>query len=65
MVQALSKASDFLIRAQCKSYGLAPSSTRVAKGDLVVVAGDPPRGQLAGSWLAHAELNALTQIDAQ
>jgi tRNA(Arg) A34 adenosine deaminase TadA len=27
-------------------------------------AGDPPRGQLAGSWLAHAELNAIAQIDA-
>ena len=24
----------------------------------------PPPGQLAGSWLAHAELNALAQIDA-
>ena len=24
----------------------------------------PPRGQLAGSWLAHAELNAIAQIDA-
>jgi tRNA(adenine34) deaminase len=28
-------------------------------------AGDPPRGQLAGSWLAHAELNAIAQIDAE
>jgi tRNA(Arg) A34 adenosine deaminase TadA len=27
--------------------------------------GDPPRGQLAGSWLAHAELNAIAQIDAE
>jgi len=27
-------------------------------------AGAPPPGQLAGSWLAHAELNALAQIDA-
>ena len=26
--------------------------------------GGPPRGQLAGSWLAHAELNAIAQIDA-
>ena len=26
---------------------------------------DPPRGQLAGSWLAHAELNAIAQIDAE
>ncbi len=25
----------------------------------------PPRGQLAGSWLAHAELNAIGQIDAE
>lgn len=25
----------------------------------------PPRGQLAGSWLAHAELNAIAQIDAE
>ena len=25
----------------------------------------PPPGQLAGSWLAHAELNALAQIDAE
>jgi tRNA(Arg) A34 adenosine deaminase TadA len=24
----------------------------------------PPPGQLAGSWLAHAELNAIAQIDA-
>jgi tRNA(Arg) A34 adenosine deaminase TadA len=28
-------------------------------------ANDPPRGQLAGSWLAHAELNAIAQIDAE
>ena len=28
-------------------------------------AGDPPRGQLAGSWLAHAELNAIAQIAAE
>jgi tRNA(adenine34) deaminase len=28
-------------------------------------AGAPPRGQLAGSWLAHAELNALAKIDAE
>jgi tRNA(Arg) A34 adenosine deaminase TadA len=28
-------------------------------------ADDPPRGQLAGSWLAHAELNAIAQIDAE
>jgi tRNA(Arg) A34 adenosine deaminase TadA len=28
-------------------------------------AGAPPRGQLAGSWLAHAELNAIAQIDAE
>jgi tRNA(adenine34) deaminase len=28
-------------------------------------AGTPPPGQLAGSWLAHAELNALAQIDAE
>jgi tRNA(Arg) A34 adenosine deaminase TadA len=28
-------------------------------------AGDPPCGQLAGSWLAHAELNAIAQIDAE
>jgi len=28
-------------------------------------AGDPPRGQLAGSWLAHAELNTIAQIDAE
>jgi tRNA(adenine34) deaminase len=28
-------------------------------------ASDPPRGQLAGSWLAHAELNAIAQIDAE
>jgi tRNA(adenine34) deaminase len=27
--------------------------------------GDPPRGQLAGSWLAHAELNAIAQIGAE
>src|SRR4029450_12344301 len=27
--------------------------------------GDPPRSQLAGSWLAHAELNAIAQIDAE
>src|SRR5215470_10503914 len=26
---------------------------------------DPPRGQLAGSWLAHAELNAIAQIDVE
>jgi tRNA(adenine34) deaminase len=25
----------------------------------------PPRGQLAGSWLAHAELNAIAQIAAE
>jgi tRNA(adenine34) deaminase len=25
----------------------------------------PPRGQLAGSWLAHAELNAIAQIDTE
>jgi tRNA(Arg) A34 adenosine deaminase TadA len=25
----------------------------------------PPRGQLAGSWLAHAELNAIAQVDAE
>jgi tRNA(adenine34) deaminase len=30
-----------------------------------VFAGDPPRHQLAGSWLAHAELNAIAQIDAE
>lgn len=28
-------------------------------------AGAPPRSQLAGSWLAHAELNAIAQIDAE
>jgi tRNA(Arg) A34 adenosine deaminase TadA len=28
-------------------------------------AGAPPQGQLAGSWLAHAELNAIAQIDAE
>lgn len=28
-------------------------------------AGDPSPGQLAGSWLAHAELNAIAQIDAE
>jgi tRNA(Arg) A34 adenosine deaminase TadA len=28
-------------------------------------AGDPPRRQLGGSWLAHAELNAIAQIDAE
>ena len=28
-------------------------------------AGDLPRGQLAGSWLAHAELNAIAQIAAE
>jgi tRNA(Arg) A34 adenosine deaminase TadA len=28
-------------------------------------ADDPPRGQIAGSWLAHAELNAIAQIDAE
>lgn len=28
-------------------------------------AADPPRRQLAGSWLAHAELNAIAQIDAE
>jgi tRNA(Arg) A34 adenosine deaminase TadA len=28
-------------------------------------ASDPPRGQLAKSWLAHAELNAIAQIDAE
>lgn len=27
--------------------------------------GSPPLGQLAGSWLAHAELNAIAQIDAE
>ena len=27
--------------------------------------GAPPPGQLAGSWLAHAELNAIAQIDAE
>jgi tRNA(Arg) A34 adenosine deaminase TadA len=27
--------------------------------------GDSPPGQLAGSWLAHAELNAIAQIDAE
>ena len=27
--------------------------------------GDPPRGQLARSWLAHAKLNAVAQIDAE
>lgn len=26
---------------------------------------DAPTGQLAGSWLAHAELNAIAQIDAE
>lgn len=26
---------------------------------------DPPRRQIAGSWLAHAELNAIVQIDAE
>ena len=25
----------------------------------------PPPGQIAGSWLAHAELNAIAQIDAE
>lgn len=25
----------------------------------------PPAGQIAGSWLAHAELNAICQIDAE
>jgi tRNA(Arg) A34 adenosine deaminase TadA len=28
-------------------------------------ADDPPSGQLAGSWLAHAEVNAISQIDAE
>jgi tRNA(adenine34) deaminase len=28
-------------------------------------AGAAPRGQLAGSWVAHAELNAIAQIDAE
>jgi tRNA(Arg) A34 adenosine deaminase TadA len=26
---------------------------------------DPPRGQTAGSWVAHAELNAIAQIEAE
>ena len=27
--------------------------------------GTPPAGQIAGTWLAHAELNAIAQIDSE
>ena len=42
-------------------YGVIAAEAR----NRIFDAGDPPRGQLAGSWLAHAELNAIAQIDAE
>jgi tRNA(Arg) A34 adenosine deaminase TadA len=42
-------------------YGVIAAEAR----NRIFDAGDPPRGQLAGSWLAHAELNAVVQIDAE
>jgi len=43
-----------------------PNDEIVAEGrNRIFDATDPPRSQLAGSWLAHAELNAIAQIDAE
>jgi tRNA(Arg) A34 adenosine deaminase TadA len=43
-----------------------PKNVIAAQGrNRIFDATDPPRGQLAGSWLAHAELNAIAQIDAE
>jgi tRNA(adenine34) deaminase len=42
-------------------YGVIAAEAR----NRIFDTGDPPRGQLAGSWLAHAELNAIAQIDAE
>ena len=42
-------------------YGVIAAEAR----NRIFDAGDPPRGKLAGSWLAHAELNAIAQIDAE
>ena len=42
-------------------YGVIAAEARNRIFDAV----DPPRGQLAGSWLAHAELNAIAQIDTE
>jgi tRNA(Arg) A34 adenosine deaminase TadA len=41
-------------------YGVIAAEAR----NRIFDAGAPPPGQLAGSWLAHAELNALAQVDA-
>jgi len=41
-------------------YGVIAAEARNRIFDM----GAPPPGQLAGSWLAHAALNALAQIDA-
>ena len=42
-------------------YGVIAAEARNRIFDAVA----PPRSQLAGSWLAHAELNAIAQIDAE
>ena len=42
-------------------YGMIAAEGR----NRIFDAGDPPRRQLAGSWLAHAELNAIAQIDVE
>ena len=43
-----------------------PSGTIAAEGrNRIFDSEAPPTGQLAGSWLAHAELNAMAQIDAK
>jgi tRNA(adenine34) deaminase len=43
-----------------------PNGAIAAEGrNRIFDTGDPPRGQLSGSWLAHAEVNAIAQIDAE
>jgi tRNA(Arg) A34 adenosine deaminase TadA len=42
-------------------YGVIAAEAR----NRIFDSGAPPSGQLAGSWLAHAELNAIAQIDAE
>ncbi|GAC1490817.1 MAG: hypothetical protein NVS1B1_08330 [Candidatus Limnocylindrales bacterium] len=55
-------------------FGTIPVGAVVVDPDGVIAAqarnriyhsAPPPAGQIAGSWLAHAELNAICQIDAE
>ena len=43
---------------------MSPDGARVAGGRNRIFNVDPPPGQVAGSWLAHAEVNALLQLPA-